>query len=354
MKILYVGCHGVLEYDEMRMFTEMDSRLGEALSIEIFSLLGAYQNPLQAGDFMRSTIPHGRFYPELYSVALQCDKSNIHPELLDWADVILFMHNAAVPGDTHAQAWLAGNWQRIKDKNKKVIWRSIGQSTPAIERELVTYRAQGLKIVRYSPIENSIPDYAGMDALIRFGKDEDEFNNWNGEKEHVITFAQSFMKRGDHLNYPLFEEVTYQFNRKVFGPENENLGTINGGVRSYQELKQELRDARVFYYFGTVPAPYTLSIMEAMMTGIPVVAVGSGLRRHPAYPWNNYEIPTIIENGVNGFVSDSVTELQGFIRLLLSDKHRAREVGERGRARAIELFGYQSVMSAWNYFLKTI
>lgn len=354
MRILYLSCHSVLEFDELSLLTELDSNLPEnhRLGIEAFSM-GAYSNPTQSGDYMRSVIAKGRFYPDLYSVAMQSDKDNLHDELIKWCDVVWFMHNSAIPGQKEQQRWLVRNWQKIQKYKKKAIWRSIGQSTPEIEKELAEYRAKGLKIVRYSPLEEKIPNYAGSDALIRFAKDKYEFTGWTGNTQQVIAVAQSFKKRGEHLGYSLFEKVTYGLNRKVYGTENADLGDVNGGSPSYEELKATLRDARCMFYYGTQPAPYTLSLIEAMLTGVPIVAVGKTLR-NTIYPWESYEVPDIIGNGINGFVSDDVGELRGYVELLLNDPDTARRIGEAGRDTAIKLFDRSVITQQWADFLKTV
>jgi glycosyltransferase involved in cell wall biosynthesis len=351
MKILYLSCHSVLEYDELCLLTELESRTNPGFNVDVFSM-GAYMNPTQSGDYMRSVIPNGKHHPDLYGIAMQCDKDNLHPELIEWADVILSMHNSRIPGQTAEQPWIVNNWEKIK--HKKVVWRSIGQSTPAIEKELKKYKAEGLKIVRYSPMEQSIPDYAGHDDIIRFYKDPDEFHNWNGNKLQVITFAQSFKKRGAHLGFSVFDRVTAGLTAKAFGTENDDLGFINGGHRSYNELKQEMQDNRVFWYFGTQPAPYTLSFIEAMMTGTPIVAVGTGMRENDAYKWKNYEIPDIIQNGVNGYIANSSDEMRGYIQVLLEDFATAQRISEAGRKTAIQLFGKQTIMQQWSDFLKNL
>lgn len=348
MKILYLSSHSILEYDEVCLLTELYA----GLNIEVFSM-GAFSNPTQSGDFMRSVIPNGKFYPNLYGIAMQCDKALLHPELVDWADIIISMHNSAVPGQKLRQPWIGNNLKLFKEKNKRVIWRSIGQSTPEIEKEMKGYRDQGVQILRYSPLEEKIPNYAGHDAIIRFAKDADEFTGWIGDKKHVITFVQSFKKRGSHVGYSVFEDVTSGFSRKVFGTENEDLGEIGGGLRTYRELKEELKRARVYFYYGTQPAPYTLSFIEALMTGIPIVAVGKVLRQDDKRPynWPAYEIPDIIQNGVNGFVSDNVEELRGYIQLLLDDSDRAKAIGDAGRRTALKLFSKKQIMNEWEVFL---
>ncbi len=350
MRVLYLSCHEVLEWDELCMFTEMQV---DGHPLEVFSM-GAFTNPTQSGGYMRTVIPHGKYYPDLFGIAMQSDKDNIHPELLQWADVVIMMHNSAIPSQKEQQRWLVRNWQKFTENNCKVIWRSIGQSTPAIETELQGYKKYGLNIVRYSPLEEKLPHYAGQDTLIRFAKDSEEFDNWVGTKKQVITIAQSYKKRGDHLGFPIFEKITDGFSRRVYGTENADLGEMNGGSPTYGELKQILREARVFFYFGTIPAPYTLSIMEAMMTGIPVVAVGKKLRSHNAYGWENYEIPDIIVNGVNGFCSDNVEELKQHIKNLMEDDELAQRISIAGRKTAIELWDKTQRMAEWSDFLRRL
>lgn len=350
MRILYLGCHSVLEHNQLRMFTEMEA----PYDIEVFSLLGSYMNPTQAGDYMRSVIPKGKFYEKLYSTALQCDKDNIHPELLEWADVVFMTHNSAIPGQKEQQSWLVRNWPLFEKMKKRVVWYSIGQGTPLLERELAIYKAKGLKIVRCSPIEEYIPNYAGHDAIIRFDADPDEFKGWTGEIPHVITVAQSFKQRGEHLGFSLFDRITGGLRRKVFGTSNEDLGELWGGRRSFSELKTDLQQARCFFYFGTIPVPYTLSFMEAMMTGIPIVAVGPQLRTMNVYNWKNYEVPDIIQSGVNGYVSDSIDEIHSYIKLLLDDHDTAKRISTAGRNTAIRLFNKKMIAQQWVDFFRTV
>lgn len=353
MRILYLSSHSVLEYDELCILTELEKATDPGFPVEVFSM-GAYSNPTQSGDYKRSVIPQGKFDPHLFNIAMQSDKDNIHPELLQWADVCIMMHNSAIPNQKEQQRWLVRNWQAFKDNNVQVVWRSIGQSTPSIEEELGRYKAVGLKLIRYSPLEQKLPKFAGEDALIRFAKNENDFHNWTGERQQVITIGQSIKKRSSHLGFPVMEKVFAGFSAKVFGTDNEDLGNLYGGAPSYEELKAVLRENRVFFYFGTIPAPYTLSFIEAMMTGCPIVAVGKGIRHLSPYDWENYEIPEIIVNGVNGFFSDNIDELRGYIRGLLDDGEMAKRVGEAGRKTAIELFGKRQRMQEWSDFLRRI
>jgi glycosyltransferase involved in cell wall biosynthesis len=218
------------------------------------------------------------------------------------------------------------------------------------------YRAEGLEIVRYSPREANLEPTAGCDKIIRFYKDENEFGHWVGAGNEVITFAQDMKHRGEFCNYDAFVEIAQGFNAHVYGPKNEVSGELNGGFMTYQEMQQKLRDARVYIYTGTQPASYVLNLVEAMMTGVPVIALGpehaNSLNRKNRINADLYEVPDIIQNGVNGFVTDDIAKAREYVQLLLNDLKLARRIGDMGRQRAIELFGKDIIKAKWKEFLK--
>jgi hypothetical protein len=268
------------------------------------------------------------------------ERNKLTMSYVEQFDVIIVMH---VP------EWITENWESIK--HKRVIWRSIGQSTPAVEAKLAPYRKQGLEVIRYSPREINIDGNIGADHLIRFYKDEREFNHWSGGGTEVITFAQNMKHRGEYLNVTACQQLMHGFNAHVYGPKNEQMGPLNGGFLSYDGMKQKMRDARVYVYTGTQPASYTLSFIEAMMTGCPIVAVGEKYGNSLNIAGKVYEIPDIIQDGYNGFVSDDLEYLRSKIDLLVKDKRAARAISAAGRQTAIELFGKQFIKEQWSKVL---
>lgn len=314
----------------MKLFTEMGH--------QVFAL-GAYQNPKAPQDVKRPAID-GFYNDHLQAVAIQCSKENLHEELIEWADVIMVMHRPD---------WINLNWKKMK--HKKVVWRSIGQSSPQVESELYITRGEGLRVVRYSPMEENIPNYVGSDAMIRFYKDPEEFKDWNGLKPMVITVAQSMKARGRYCNFDTFRDTTNNFPRMLFGPGNEDSG-IDGGQLTFDELKQAYQNFRVYFYTGTYPASYTLNFMESWMTGIPVVAIGPKLADIGVFKnLNTYEVDKLITHNVNGFCSDDPAELRGNVDYLLAHPQEAKRIGDAGRASAIELFGKEKIKKDWEAFL---
>lgn len=344
MKILYLSCHSILEHDEVKLLHE--------LGHEVFSP-GAYVEPANPGDAsLRPGIDTLEYDPDIIEQYHKIgaahpgkdSKDHLTKEFVDNFDCVIVMH---------MPSWIQKNWDAMK--HKLVIWRTIGQSIGSTERQIAPYRKAGLKIIRYSPMENMIPDYIGGDTLIRFYKDPDEYGPWNGQTKQVITLAQSMQQRNQACNFDFFEETTRIFPRKLFGPGNENVAPWSQGKIPYDQLKQELRDSRVYFYTGTHPASYTLNFIEAFMTGIPITAIGTAYGNASYFPGHFlYEIQNIIQNGENGFISDSQFELQGYIRALMNDDALAQKISNSGRATAIKLFGKETVKQQWQNYLETL
>lgn len=343
MKILYLSCHTVLEMDEISLFNEMGH--------EVFSP-GAYVCPENPGDStMRPGIMNLKYNPDIVNQYHRIGAANpgkdgkdhLTKEFVDNFDAVIVMH---IP------RWIQNNWDAIK--HKTVIWRTIGQSVASTEQSLQVYRKHGLKIVRYSPQEMYIPGFIGQDALIRFYKDPQEFKDWNGNNKRVINFTQSMKQRGLACGYQHFLDATAPFPRALFGPGN-NEPNFGMGKVPFNRLKQEMRDNRVYFYTGTHPASYTLNFIEAAMTGIPMVCLGPQLGN--AEVWRNhnlYEVHQLVENGKNGFVSDSIPELRSYIRQLMNNDALAKKISDAGRKEAIRHFGKDMIMASWMHFFDKV
>lgn len=339
MKIHYISCHQVLEHDEVQLLTD--------LGHDVFSN-GAYLEPEGHPSLSRPGIVGATAHPNWADLARRFPKTDLPRELIDPFDILIFM------GGITDNA-LVANWPRIR--HKKVVWRTIGQSTQGNEEMMAPLRADGLHIIRYSPKEMNIPRYIGADTFIRFYKDENELRDWNGSTQEIVNFSQSLRGRRNHCHYDQILELMTGFPMtKVYGTGNEDLGPLNGGELPWELMKGKLRDARVFVYGGTWPASYTLSFIEAMMTGIPMVCIGKHLAQDlPGVPpLDFYEVGEIIQNGVNGFISDDIGTLRSYIYQLLNDDNLARSIGAKGRETAIQFFGKEYIKDSWNRFLKDL
>lgn len=341
MKILYLPCHSVHEYDEVRMFHEMGH--------EIFSP-GAYFNP-QSDEFLRPGIP-GLVYDE--NVVKQYDDlGKLHPgkdqkdhltkEFVDNFDTVLVMS---------LSRWVQGNWDAIKHKN--VILRTNGQSDESYERFVSEYRKYGnFKVVRYSPYERYFPNYGGEDAMIRFGKKLHEYPLWEGDNLQLSTLVQDMKGRSEACSWEIFLELSKRINCKLYGMSNEDAGDLWFGKKtSLSETLDMLKYTRAYFYGGTKPANYTLNFIEALCVGCPIVALGDKLGNLPGQ--QTYEITNIIENGTDGFCGDSVDELVEYTQELFDNPTLAKTMSDGSRRIADKLFNEKNKKLEWNEFFKQL
>jgi len=338
MKILYLGVHEVLERDELALLSE--------LGHDVFSYQGAYMYPQGHPTLKRPGIENMTVHPDLAEEAIKYAKTKIPQSFFDKFDAIMVMHDPNI---------IVENWDRMK--HKQVMWRSIGQSTPHVENMIRRMRYDGMKIVRMSPQEEKITGYLGADAVIRFHKDPDDWKDWNGDTKRVINFTQSLKGRRVDCHYDAIMQSVEGFPALIYGSGNTDLAGLDGGELTYDLQRGALRDNRAFLYGGTWPSPYTLSFEEAMMTGIPMVCIGKKLAEeiHAQADYiDYYEIPAIIENEKNGFISDNINEVRDYIHKLLEDHALARNISEQGRKTAIRLFGKEKIQKEWGDFFHSL
>lgn len=331
MKIHYLSHHSILEYDEVQLLTD--------LGHEVFSN-GAYLDPAGHITLPRPGIKGAKSYPEYAKLATEHPKTKLPKELIDPFDVLIVMHSPDV---------LVQNWERIK--HKKVIWRSIGQSIPRIEKQLQPLRDEGLIVVRYSPKEANLDSYAGADATIRFYKDEDVYKGWQGESEDVVNFSQSLKGRREFCHYDEIMEVIRKTDGKVYGPGNDDLGEYNGGQIPYKQQLQVMRRSRVMVYGGTWPAPYTLSFIEALMMGLPIVAISKQLAHMDNFEdIDFYEVDEILAE-CDGAVCDTPEQMIAEVERLRSDHKHAKNLAGKQRQVALLHFSKAKIGKQWQELL---
>jgi len=338
-RILLCLSHSIEEYDQLRLLS--------GLGYEVASI-GGYIDPRSPHDGKRPALPEVAFHPEVQAAVdalgttdnLGAAQSRIPDGVLDWLgdDGVIIYH--------HYLTRLFGQWDRLRDwkrgsAGRRIVWRTVGQSVENNEREAAPFRRDGLEIVRYSPKERNIPGYVGEDALIRFYKDPADYGGWTGEGEYVLGFGQHYVQRDPWTNYRYFREATEGLPTRIIGPGSE---IVRGpGELPFDALRDELRRARVFLYTGTQPASYTLGLIEAMMTGTPVVSIGPSW--HDIFPYGPelYEGRDITFRG-----SDDPKAARQTLAALLT--HRDPNPPERDRA--IELFGREAIGAQWKAFLR--
>jgi hypothetical protein len=332
--ILLLASHAVAEYDDVRMFSDM--------GVDVFAP-GGYADPANPGEgAIRPALPNAPDHPELRALCteqrekhandsasmIDWAKGDVHPLLFDWADVIVVHH--------FPERWIP----QLLGRGKRVIWRTCGQSDPRLERFMGGLR--GLEIVRYSPRERIAfgADFAGEDVLIRFGKYPDDYGPWIGDWPVVGNVTQDMPARGDSTGFGFWKAATEGLPVLPSGKGSEAIGGT--GALPYPEMLDYLRHIRAYLYTGTQPASYTLGLIEAMLSGVPVVSIGPKA-------WGTYADPALFEgHEIAAVGTDDPDEARAWLRQWLK---YPKPNHDYNRQRAIDLFGIDKVSAQWAEFL---
>lgn len=169
-------------------------------------------------------------------------------------------------------------------------------------------------------------------AVIHHGICADEFNNLNMNREkYVLTVANDFINRDYCLNYSGWKRVTDGIPVKLIG----DTPGLSRAADSTEELIVEYNKCGVYFNSSTL-SPIPTSLLEAMSCGCAVVSTATCM------------MPEIIENGVNGFISNDENELKKYIKLLLEDQDLRNAVGNKARQTIIEKFNESIFLNKWN------
>jgi glycosyltransferase involved in cell wall biosynthesis len=266
-----------------------------------------------------------------------CEK-RLTKEFVDKFDCIIVVHKLE---------WIKLNWEYFK--SKLVILRTIGQNTYANEVELKSFFNKGVKIIRYSPKERELKNYAGETNLIRFLKYKSDFKNRNVINKNAMTFGQNVKNRKNSCfgicMEMIFEKVPY----KLYGPENENY-VFNGGRLSYKEQIEMLSNTSVYFYTGTYPAQYTLNFLEAMLSGIPIVSIGVDAMQDFCEPFP-IEVMDILDSVHENLHFNYMVKVSHRLNELIQNESLNDFISKKQLKIAYNLFSAEKNKYQWNDFL---
>jgi glycosyltransferase involved in cell wall biosynthesis len=155
---------------------------------------------------------------------------------------------------------------------------------------------------------------------------------WTGELERGLVVVNDLDTRGRRLGADLFLAARETVPLDLVGMGAERLG----GVGEVPRRDLPAFEARYRFFFN--PIRYTslgLSMCEAMMIGMPIVAFATT------------EIPTVIEDGLSGFIATDPAAVHGAMLALLEDRGLAATIGAAARSTALERFGLDRFARDW-------
>lgn len=153
-----------------------------------------------------------------------------------------------------------------------------------------------------------------------------------GDQPRGIVVVNNMRRRGRRLGLDVFEAARRQVPLDLVGMDARSLGGL--GEVGNLELAGFTSRYRLFFN----PIRYTslgLSVIEAMMVGLPVVALATT------------EVATVLRDGESGFLHTDPARLVEDMHRLLADPDMAREVGSAGRRLARERFAIDRFVGDW-------
>jgi glycosyltransferase involved in cell wall biosynthesis len=147
----------------------------------------------------------------------------------------------------------------------------------------------------------------------------------------------NFLKDRPHCGYEIWEKVSKKVPNILIGDDSKKLGGI-GPIR-HDLLIKKLTNYRV-YFNPTTDSSVPMSMLEAMSIGMPVVTLATT------------DLPNIIKNEKNGFISNDINFLVEKIKLLIKDKRLTQELGTKARETIENKFSMKRFINEWNDVLK--
>ena len=193
-------------------------------------------------------------------------------------------------------------------------------------------------IVFVSPMKLASWDLPG--AVILPGVDLADYGGYTGEVARILHVGNLKRELSSVNGMPMLESAAAGLPFTLLGMNP----TIPGSKLSadWDDSRAHFRSHRVYLHTTMPPFEdgYNLAMLEAMATGMPVVALA-----HQTCP---------VTNGIDGFTGDDAQALRLALLELLEDADRARDIGAQGRNTVARLFPIERFRAQWNELLARV
>jgi len=162
---------------------------------------------------------------------------------------------------------------------------------------------------------------------------------YQGDIPKGVVVINHIQQRGRITGWDVFEEVRKHVPLDLIG-----MGTLESGGLG-EVLNPQLPEFISHYRFFFNPIRYTsfgLAVCEAMMTGMPVVALATT------------EYATVIKDGQSGFIDTDIDKLIQNMKLLINDPMQGRLLGEEARRVAKNKFTIDRFTKEWKQTFEEI
>ncbi len=156
--------------------------------------------------------------------------------------------------------------------------------------------------------------------------------SYAGELKKGLVIINHMHQRGRKLGGDIYDKIAREVPVDLVGMGTKEYGGLG------EVLHPQLPAFRSRYRFLLNPIRYTslgLAVLEAMMSGMPVVALATT------------EYVTVIKDGENGFINTDTDYLIEQMKRLLNDDELAISLGQNAKATAEKRFSIARFISDW-------
>lgn len=322
MKIWINSCHAALEYVHAQTF----QRLGHTVS-GLFDL-GSKQRPKVEG------VTDVRVPDEVH----EANKvMAVTDEMMGNPDVVIVHQTSDFPERV----------ARYASMGVHAVAVLFGQGSMDQHMRLAQYARASKKIwlAPYALKEFNMYAQMGVPAermrLLRFGNARSDFdpNAWQGADEVCFVPCNSIHRRGDGCNWATLKLLMGSgLPLVISGHQTEEIGGL--GELTFDEYRDRLKRSACYLHVGTVPAPYTMTLVEAACSGTPIVAMNNacGLT-------------------AEGFDLDMAMHADGAFKAItriLSESEHRRNRHEHSVYLAETMFSESSMLTGWENMFRNI
>ncbi|MBC7274193.1 MAG: glycosyltransferase [Streptomyces sp.] len=172
----------------------------------------------------------------------------------------------------------------------------------------------------------------------------DPGHRWTGELPRAAVVVNEPVRRGRTTGTDLLPAFARAAPLDVFGMGTDRLTTLPGPCRTHELVQADLHTEMARRRLYLHPVRWTslgLSLLEAMLLGMPVVALATT------------EVTEAVPPGA-GVVSNRIDVLTDAVRDFVADPLHARVVGDGARAAALARYGLTRFLDDWERLLKEV
>jgi glycosyltransferase involved in cell wall biosynthesis len=170
-------------------------------------------------------------------------------------------------------------------------------------------------------------------VVVHHGIDADVFKpNPNIEKKRqILSVVNDFINRDYFCGFKFWQKATQGLPVKPIG----KTPGLSSPAKNVEELTQFYNESQIFINTSLV-SPIPTALLEAMSSGTACVSTSTAM------------IPEIIENGINGIMTNDPMEMRHHLIQLLEHPERCQKLGENARKTVQEKFSVKRFINNWN------